>query len=90
MRHSAAEKREIIGLVEGSALSVRRTLAELDIPRSTFYGWYRRYLTDGLDGLSDCKPHPGVCWNRVPESVREDIVATALSHPHKSPRNSPG
>jgi transposase InsO family protein len=86
MRHSAAEKREIIGLVEGSELSVRRTLAELDIPRSTFYGWYRRYVKDGLEGLSDRKPHPGVCWNRVPESVREDIVATALSHPDKSPR----
>jgi len=79
MRHSAAEKREIIGRVEGSELSVRRTLAELDIPRSTFYGGYRRYVQDGLEGLSDRRPNPGVCWNRTPESVREDVVETPFA-----------
>ena len=36
MRYSAAEKLEIIRLVEQSSLSVRRTLAPLGIPRSTF------------------------------------------------------
>ena len=40
MRLTAAEKQEIIRLVEGSDLSVRRTLRELGIHRSTFYGWY--------------------------------------------------
>jgi len=86
MRHSAAEKLEIIGLVKGSELSVRWALAELDIPRSMFYGGYRRYVQDGVEGLSDRKPHPGVCWNRIPESVREEVVETAHSHPDKSPR----
>ena len=48
VRHTAAEKLEIIGLVEGSDLSVRRTLRELRVNRSTFYGWYQRYTwTDG-------------------------------------------
>ena len=42
MRHTAAEKLEIIGLVEGSDLSVRRTLRELRVNRSTFYSWYQR------------------------------------------------
>jgi len=37
MRYPAAEKLEIIRLVEQSSLSVRRTLAQLGIPRSTFY-----------------------------------------------------
>ena len=45
MRYSAAEKLEIIRLVEQSSLSVRRTLAQLGIPRSTFYLWYERYLS---------------------------------------------
>ena len=37
MRLTAAEKHEIIRLVEGSDLSVRRTLRELGVHRSTFY-----------------------------------------------------
>jgi transposase-like protein len=40
---TAAEKREAIRLVEESDLSVRRTLREVQIPRATFYRWYRRY-----------------------------------------------
>ena len=44
MRYAAAEKLEIIRLVEQSPLSARRTLAQLGIPRSTFYRWYERYL----------------------------------------------
>ena len=48
MRYSACEKLEIILLVERSSLSVRRTLAPLGIPRSTFYGWYRRYAEGGV------------------------------------------
>jgi transposase-like protein len=41
MRYSPAEKMEIIHMVEHSNLSIRQTLAELDLPRSTFYDWYR-------------------------------------------------
>ncbi len=49
MRVSQAEKMEIIRIVEQSELSVRRTLEELNINRSTFYNWYRRYSEDGYD-----------------------------------------
>ena len=51
MRYSAAEKREIIHLVEHSDLSVKRTLAELNVPRSSFYRWYQQFEVDGLPGL---------------------------------------
>jgi transposase-like protein len=37
IRRSQEEKREIIHLVEHSELSIRRTLDELNMPRSTFY-----------------------------------------------------
>ena len=47
MRYRAAEKLEIIRLVEQSSLPVRRTLAQIGIPRSTFYAWYARYLARG-------------------------------------------
>ena len=42
MSHTQAEKREIIRLVEESELSVRQTLLELDVNRSSFYEWYDR------------------------------------------------
>jgi len=36
MRHSQSERMEIIQLVENSELSIRKTLKELGVPRSTF------------------------------------------------------
>ena len=50
MRYSQTEKMEIIRTVDGSELSIRKTLQEMDIPRSTFYKWYRKYLEYGYDG----------------------------------------
>jgi predicted DNA-binding protein (UPF0251 family) len=46
MRYPAAEKLEIIRLVEQSPLPVRHTLAKLGIARATFYLYGR---------LSQCK-----------------------------------
>ena len=53
MSYPAAEKLEIIRLVEESHLSARMTLAKLGIPRTTFYRWYDRYLQRGEAGLQD-------------------------------------
>ena len=86
MRVSQAEKMEIIRTVEQSELSVRRTLEELGINRSTFYNWYRRYSEDGYDGLADKRPNARRFWNKIPESVKEEVVQIALEHPDKSPR----
>jgi transposase InsO family protein len=86
MRYSQAERMEIIHLVEHSELSIRKTLRELEVPRSTFYDWYRRYQEDGYDGLADQKSGPRQFWNRIPESVQEQIVELALVHPEKSSR----
>lgn len=65
MRYSQAEKMEIIRVVEASDLPVKRTLEELDVPRSSFYRWYERYLAEGGDGLADHKPGPQQFWNRI-------------------------
>jgi len=53
MRYSAEEKMEIISLTERSELSVKRTLKEIGVSRSTFYNWYDRYLDGGVDALHD-------------------------------------
>ena len=58
MHHSQAERMEIIQLVENSELSIRKTLQELEVPRSTFYDWYRRYQEDGYAGLADKRTGP--------------------------------
>ena len=51
MSLSAAEKLEVIRMVEESELPVKRTLAELGVSRSSFYRWYQYYLDDGPEGL---------------------------------------
>ena len=51
MRFSASEKYEIISLVHDSTVSVRMTLSQLEIPKSTFYDWCHRYQEEGFDGL---------------------------------------
>jgi len=86
MRQSGAEKLETIRLVEDSELSVRATLRELGVPRSTFYDWYRRYHQQGVDGLSDQHPGPGSFWNQIPDSMRQQVIDTALAQPEASPR----
>jgi putative transposase len=85
-RYSQAEKLEIIRLVETSELPVRQTLAELDVPRSTFYDWYRRYRQAGTEGLADRAPQRQQFWNCIPESIREQVVEIALEKTDLSPR----
>ena len=88
MRYPASEKREIILLVEQSHLPVRRALDKLGIVKTTFYRWYDRYRSFGLSGLEDRTSGPGRIWNRIPDSVRQEIVELALQEPELSPRES--
>jgi transposase InsO family protein len=86
MRYRQAEKLEIIRLVEGSPVSVRQTLEELNINRSTFYTWYKRYGQGGYDALATRYRPPERFWNEIPPWEKERVVETALDHPEKSPR----
>ena len=86
MRYSASEKFEIIELVEQSSLSIRRTLAPIGIPRSTFYDWYSRYQEGGIEALVDGKPRPRRIWNKIPDKIETAIVNLALEEPDLSPR----
>ena len=56
MRYPAAEKLEIIRLVEQSHLPVRRVLEQIGIPRSTFYRWCDLYQTGGPRGAGRSQP----------------------------------
>ena len=86
MRYPSEEKLEIIKLVEQSHLSAKQTLDKLGIPRSTFYLWYDKYQTGGVDALEDKAPMPSRVWNRIPDDIREQIVDLALNEPELPPR----
>ena len=86
MTLSASEKYEVIRLVEESELSVRRTLNELGVSRSSFYRWYKAYRDDGYEGLVARNKSPRQFWNKLPESVKEQCLEVALEHPELSPR----
>ena len=86
MRYSQTEKMEIIRVVENSELSIKRTLEELNIHRSTFYNWYKRYQESGYDGLTDNYRPPKQFWNEIPPWEKQNVVETALELTDKSPR----
>ena len=86
MGYADAEKLKIIRLVEQSSLSVRRTLAQLGIPRSTFYCWYDRYRARHDEGLEDRPPAPRRVWNKLPAAVTQKVLELALKEPQLSPR----
>lgn len=74
MRYSQSEKREIIRMVEGSDLSVKRTLAKIGVSRSTFYDWYKRYLESGYEGLASRDRKSNQIWNKIPEWEIERVL----------------
>ncbi len=86
MRYPASEKLEIIRQVEQSHLPAKRTLDMPGIPRTTFYRWYDRYLSLGEAGFEDRPSHPRRVWNRIPDTVRKQVVNLALDEPELSPR----
>ena len=71
MRYPSSEKLEIIRTVDASHLPVKRTLALLGIPGSTYYDWYARWVDGGIDALVDQSPLPRSVWNRTPDAIRK-------------------
>jgi putative transposase len=86
MRYPASEKLEIIRIVEQSHLPVRRTLDKLGILPGSFYRWYDRYQTGGVEALADKPSKPSRVWNRIPDTVRASLIDMALDEPEMSPR----
>ena len=86
MRYSPSEKMQIIRLVEEAPVSVKQKLLELNVTRSTFYKWYRRYEQGGFEALANRYRRPKQFWNAVPPWEKQRVVETALEHPVKSTR----
>ena len=86
MKYSQSEKMEIIRMVEDSKLSVRQTLREIGLSRSTFYDWYKRYHGAGYDGLASRHKRRLQFWNAIPEWERQRVVKVAREYTEKSCR----
>jgi len=80
---SAQEKTEIIALVTGSELPCCRALAQLGLPRSTYYRWLKRQ-TEGR--LRDRKGGSSLPWNKISPEEEAMVLAEARAAPELSAR----
>jgi len=80
---SAAEKAEVLTKVASSPLPKRKTLRELDIPKSTYYRWLRRKDHQRLeDHAGSGKP----TWNRLTFQEVHYVLSAAREMPELSCR----
>ena len=80
---SVQEKAEIIALVTGSELPCRRALAQLGLPRSTYYRWLKRQAEGRLQ---DRKGGSSIPWNRVSPKEEAMVLEEARASPELSAR----
>ncbi|HIB85463.1 MAG TPA: IS630 family transposase [Nitrospirales bacterium] len=80
------QKLNILRHVESSDLPVRKALARLDVPVSTYYRWRRNFHRFGLEGLSDKSASKAKGWNRLLPVERETILDVSRDEPQWSPR----
>jgi len=80
---SAQGKAEIITLVSQSGLPRSRALAQLRLPRSTYYRWLKR-LSEGR--LKDKKGGSLIPWNKIRPAEEARILAEARASPELSAR----
>jgi putative transposase len=80
---SATDKAEIISMVIKSGLPCSRALAQLRLPRSTYYRWLKRLSEDRLQ---DKKGGSRVPWNKVRPEEEAQILIMARESPELSCR----
>jgi len=80
---SAADKAVIIALVTRSGLPCARALAQLRLPRSTYYRWLKRLSENRLQDRKGGSPIP---WNKVRPEEETQILTIARETPELSCR----
>jgi transposase InsO family protein len=79
------EKAALIALVRSSPLPRKQVLAQLGLPKSTYYDWCRR--RQGRDqGLGDRPSGPRSPWNKLRPREEQAVLALARASPELSPR----
>jgi transposase InsO family protein/transposase-like protein len=80
---SATGKAEIIALVAKSGLPCSKALAQLRLPRSTYYRWLKRLSENRLQDKKGGSPIP---WNKIRLEEEAQISTTAREIPELSCR----
>jgi transposase InsO family protein len=80
---SAADKDRILALVSESGLPRRRALAQLGLPKSTYYRWLAKHAEGGL---KDRKGGSTLPWNKLQPEEEEKILSLSRASPELSPR----
>ena len=79
---SADEKTEVLERVEASPGSRRKVMAELGIPKSTYYRWRARLSQGGFEDRSS-----GISvWNRLTPEEESVVLKVAMDYTHLSSR----
>ena len=79
-----AEKATVIALVRASPLPHKQVLAQLGLPKSTYYDWCRR-VSRRL-ALRDRPSGPRAPWNKLRPEEEQAVLALARASPELSPR----
>ena len=79
----AEGKTQILMLVADSGLPRSRALAQLRLPRSTYYRWLKRLYEGRLEDKKGGSPVP---WNRIRPEEEDRILAKARASPELSAR----
>ena len=82
------EKETIVLSVKRSELSIVQALKRLGIPRRTFYNWYQKYVTGGVNALRETPYRRQTTWNRIPDNIRQIVVELSLEHSELTPPES--
>ena len=79
---SSDEKTEVLERVEASPGSRRKVMAELGVPKSTYYRWRARLNQGGLEDRSS-----GISvWNRLTPEEESVVLEVAMEHTELSSR----
>lgn len=78
---STYEKMEMLRVTMGSDVSICKTLDALDLPRSTYYRWRKKWRQMGLLGLRDTHPKRCGSWNKLLPDQQTKIIDIATWNP---------
>ena len=83
---NAAEREDLIKLIEQEPGKRRQNLKSLDIPAQTYYKWRKVYKLMGIDGLKKTSTAADKVWNRLTPDEKNRVIAVAKLNPELSAR----
>ena len=80
---NASEKARVLVIVSAYPLSKSLALAEMGIPKSTYYNWIRREKESNTRGVKIESRRP---WNNMKAEEGKLVIGQARASPELSPR----